>query len=132
MALAHDVLDRQVVGGDGVDMVRPADVYLVCVHGHVELVGIDVGVRALLRRLGPRRLRGRIRPRRVIDWASVRSFSPTRDDGVPRRRRRPELAGKTGAGLQLGVAAEELSELGASEVESALRASRGESDGESP
>jgi hypothetical protein len=62
--------------------VRPADVYLATVDGRVELVGIDVGVRTLLRRLGPKRLRSRLqlcRPspagydHRVRGWGSQRN-----------------------------------------------------------
>ena len=33
VSLAHDVLDRQVIDAAGVDMVRPADVYLAVVRG---------------------------------------------------------------------------------------------------
>src|SRR5271165_2737645 len=52
VALAHDVLDRQVVDTDGMQVVRPADVYLVNIDGRTELAGIEVGVGALLRRMG--------------------------------------------------------------------------------
>ncbi|HMD56754.1 MAG TPA: hypothetical protein VKG82_04720 [Solirubrobacteraceae bacterium] len=130
--LAHDVLDRQVVGADGVDIVRPADVYLAAVKGGIELIGIEVGVRALLRRLGSKRRRGRVRPARVIDWATIRSFTPVRDDGTGHRGRRSDLAGATGTGLRLNVAAEELSALRAAEVEAALHQSDDESEGPSP
>ncbi len=137
VALAHDVLDRQLVDSGGTQMVRPADVYLTVVDGAIELIGIEVGARALLRRLGPKRLRGRLRPERVVDWATVRSFSPARVDGNTARGRRLELAGQAGAGLALDVAAGEMHELAASEVQAALRASRGEAEdahehGESP
>ncbi len=121
VALARDVLDRQVVDRDGKQLVRPADVYLAAVNGRIDLVGIEVGPRALLRRIGPRRLRARVRPERVIDWATIRSFSPVRGDGVRSRGRRSELAAQTGAVLELDVAAGELRELRASDIESALR-----------
>ncbi|HME04904.1 MAG TPA: hypothetical protein VKG38_17920 [Solirubrobacteraceae bacterium] len=132
VSLAHDVLDRQVIDANGVDMVRPADVYLAVVRGSLELVAIEVGVRALLRRLGPRRLRRRVRPGRVIDWASIRSFAPARERGVQRRGRRSELAGAAGVGLRLGVAAADLKALHPSEVKDALRAAEGEPGGETP
>ncbi len=51
VALAHDVLDRQVVDKDGTQLVRPSDVYLAAVDGRIDLVGIEVGPRALLRRI---------------------------------------------------------------------------------
>ena len=121
VALAHDVLDRQVVDNDGTQLVRPADVYLAAIDGRIDLVGIEVGPWALLRRIGPRRLREHVRPARVIDWATIRSFSPVRADGVGSRGRRSELAGRTGAVLELDVAAGELRALRASDIEAALR-----------
>ncbi len=126
--LAHDVLDRQVVDTDGMQVVRPADVYLTEIDGRIDVVGIEVGPRALLRRIGPRRLRARVRPALVIDWATLRSFSPAREDGGFARGRRAELAGQAGAGLALNVAAREMRELRATEVEQALRSSQGESE----
>jgi len=129
VALARDVLDRQIVGADGVDVLRPADVYLASVKGHVELVGIEVGPRALLRRLGPKRLRSRFRPERVIDWATVRSFTPALGDDVRTRGRRPDLAGRTGSQLELDVAGKQSRALRASEVRSALRESEDSGDG---
>jgi len=124
VALAHDVLDRQVIDVGGLELMRPADVYLASVHDRVELVGIEVGPRALLRRLGPRRLRSRVRPERVIDWAHIRSFSIARGPGGSVRGRRSGLAGKAGAGLELDVPASELRPLPASDVEAALEASQ--------
>ena len=44
VALAHDVLDRQVVDAGGVQIVRPADLYLTAVADRIELVGIEVGI----------------------------------------------------------------------------------------
>ena len=97
-----------------------------------EVVGIEIGVRALVRRLGPKRLRRRARPGRVIDWASIRSFAPARENGVQRRGRRSELAGAAGVGLRLGVTAGDLNALHPSEVKDALRAAEGEPGGERP
>jgi hypothetical protein len=120
VALAHDVLDRQVVDAAGFQIVRPADVYLATVDGRVELVGIEVGIRALMRRLGPKRLRSRFRPGRAIDWATIRSFSPARADGVRSGGRRSDLAGRAGSGLVLDGAVGEVRRLHASEIEAAL------------
>lgn len=69
--LARDVLDHQVVDVDGVQVVRAADLYLAPVHGRIRLVGVDVSMHALLRRLGPARFRPRPTPERVIDWSAV-------------------------------------------------------------
>ena len=122
IALAHDVLDHQVVDKDGTQLVRPSDVYLAAVDGRIDLIGIEVGPRALLRRLGPRHLRQRVRPERLIDWATIRSFSPARSDGARSHGHRSELAGQTGAVLELDVAAGDVRELRASDIETALRA----------
>jgi hypothetical protein len=119
--LAHDVLDRQIVDTDGLQLVRPSDVYLVEVRGRVEVAGIEVGAGALLRRIGPKRLRGRFRPERVIDWAKIRAFAPARPDEGGRGRR-ADLAGKAGAGLALDVTAAEMRAMRAGEIETALKA----------
>ena len=109
--------------------MRPSDVYLAAVDGRIDLVGIEVGPRALLRRIGPRRLRRHVRPERVIDWATIRSFSPVRADEVRPRRHPSALAGQTGAVLELDVAAAEVRELRASDIEAALRAA-GDKEGD--
>jgi Mg/Co/Ni transporter MgtE len=48
--------------------------YLAELAGVWRLVGVDVGLRSLVRRLGPSRWRDRPTPDRVIDWASVKPF----------------------------------------------------------
>ncbi len=78
--LAHDVLDHQLVDVDGVQVIRAADLYLAEVLGTIRLVGVDVSVSTLLRRLGPTRWRRRPTPDRVIDWAAIQSFG---DEGQP-------------------------------------------------
>jgi hypothetical protein len=69
--LAADVLDRQLVDTDGMHVIRAADLYLAPIGGTLRLVALDTSVRALVRRLGPRRLRGRTSPTRVIDWCHI-------------------------------------------------------------
>jgi hypothetical protein len=69
--LAADVLDRQIIDVDGVHVIRAADLYLAVIGGVVRLVALDTSVRTLIRRLGPRRLRTRPAPQRVIDWSHV-------------------------------------------------------------
>jgi hypothetical protein len=72
--LARDVLDHQLVDVEGVQVIRAADLYLAPVGDRVLLVGVDVSFQSLARRLGPKRLRGRPTPDRVIDWDAVQPF----------------------------------------------------------
>jgi len=55
VALAHDVLDRQVVEADGVQILRPADLYLAAAGDRIELAGIEVGIDAPICHAGWRR-----------------------------------------------------------------------------
>jgi CBS domain-containing protein len=99
VTLAADVLDHQLVDVDGVQVIRAADLLLASVAGRIRLVGVDVSVASLLRRLGPSRFRTRPTPERVIDWAAIQPFGdpvtqvPLRvsHDGL-RRLRPAELA----------------------------------------
>jgi CBS domain-containing protein len=72
--LARDVLDHQLVDVDGVQVTRAADLYLAPLVGRVVLVGVDVSLPTLLRRLGPRRWQVRPTPERVLDWQAVAPF----------------------------------------------------------
>jgi CBS domain-containing protein len=72
--LARDILDHQLVDTDEVQVIRAADLYLAQVGDKVRLVGVDVSIQTLLRRLGPKRFRWHPTPDRVIDWAAVESF----------------------------------------------------------
>ena len=121
VALAHDVLDRQVVDAVGTQIVRPSDVYLATVRGRVELVGIEVGLSALLRRLGPKRSRDRVRVRRVIDWGSIHGFAPRPSEDERASRSRTAFAGKTGAEIELDRTVGELKPLRPTQAQSALR-----------
>jgi len=121
VALAHDVLDHQIVDHDGTQIVRPSDVYLATIHGRVELVGIEVGLRALLRRMGPKRLRSRVRPQRVIDWGSIDGFAPRPGESVRPRGRRASVAGRPGTGIELDGTAGEVKHLRPSELQAALQ-----------
>ena len=78
VALAHDVLDRQVVDVDGADVDRISDLLLARLPDGFRLVGADVSARTLLRRLGPAGLRRRVAADRIYDWASVAAFSVRR------------------------------------------------------
>jgi CBS domain-containing protein/sporulation protein YlmC with PRC-barrel domain len=70
--LRTDVLDHQLIDVTGRRIVRVNDVQLAQVEGGgLHVVGIDISPQALLRRLGPRALAGRIVGRHVIDWSGV-------------------------------------------------------------
>src|SRR5579884_1464800 len=72
--LVEEVLDHQLIDVDDARVVRASDLYLTTTGGKIRLVGLDVGYRALVRRLGPRSVRRRSTPDVVIDWATVQSF----------------------------------------------------------
>ena len=107
VALAHDVLDRQIVDVDGTEIVRVSDLVLGRLPGGMCLVGADVSARTFLRRLGPTSLRRRVAVERVYDWASVAAFSV-------------RGAGEAGSVLRLTNAAAELRALGPAELDTLL------------
>jgi sporulation protein YlmC with PRC-barrel domain len=107
VALAHDVLDRQIVDVDGADVVRVSDLVLGRRPDGLRLVGADVSARTLLRRLGPASLRRRVARERVYDWASVAAFSA-------------RGAGEASSVLHLTNAAARLRERGPAEVDALL------------
>ncbi|MEE1783492.1 CBS domain-containing protein [Streptomyces sp. SP17BM10] len=72
--LARDVMDHQLVDVDGVQVTRAADLYLAPLAARTVLVGVDVSLPTLLRRLGPRRWQIRPTPDGVLDWQSVAPF----------------------------------------------------------
>ena len=74
VVLAKDVLDHQLVDVDGRQVIRAADLYLAPVGEDFRLVGVDISLATLLRRLGPKAFRGRPTPERVIDWDAVTPF----------------------------------------------------------
>jgi CBS domain-containing protein len=141
--LARDILDHQLVDTDEIQVIRAADLYLAQVGDKVRLVGVDVSIQTLLRRLGPKRFRWHPTPDRVIDWAAVESFgedSPEepaamklRTPSSALRRLRPaELAdvleglGRSGrqellASLDHDLAADALEEMELDELAALLR-----------
>ncbi|MGE2728996.1 magnesium transporter [Mycolicibacterium vaccae] len=71
LLLGRDVLDSQIVDIAGQRLTRVADVVLA--HrgdGHLEVVGVEVGFAAVLRRLGLGRVSARARPDAVA-WADL-------------------------------------------------------------
>jgi hypothetical protein len=107
VALAHDVLDRQIVDAGGADIVRVSDLVLGRLPDGIRLVGADVSARTLLRRLGPAALRRRVARDRVYDWAGVAAFSV----------RGP---GEAGSVLRLTSAADQLATLRPDELETLI------------
>ena len=69
--LMGDVVDHQLVDINGVQIVRASDLYLAPIGQRIRLVGVETGLRSLLRRLGPRRFQSRAAPERVIDWTDI-------------------------------------------------------------
>ena len=72
--LARDILDHQLVDTEDIQVIRAADLYLAQVGDPIRVVGVDVSLQTLLRRLGPWRFRWHPTPDRVIDWAAIESF----------------------------------------------------------
>ncbi|HWF56921.1 MAG TPA: CBS domain-containing protein [Candidatus Dormibacteraeota bacterium] len=82
--LARDILDKQIVDTDGRRVVRVNDLQLQEQDGKLLMVGVDIGARGLLRRLGVERLGRRVThlvgrdfPQRLISWDAV---DPVRSD----------------------------------------------------
>jgi magnesium transporter len=78
LRLARDLLDKQIVDTHGAKVVRVNDLQLSEVDGQLRLVGADVGLRGLLRRVGAESvaeriagLAGRRLPRGIIPWHLV-------------------------------------------------------------
>lgn len=81
--LQRDVLDKQIVDVQGYRVVRVNDVRLVVSGDRVGVVGVDAGVRALVRRTGLgwlaeflARLIGRPLQPNLISWSDVETLEP--------------------------------------------------------
>src|SRR5581483_6966302 len=73
--LKKDVLDRQLINVDGARLVRANEIELARLEGWYRVVGVDVSLRGLVRRVIPRGLAGRVEPGGFLDWASVEPFT---------------------------------------------------------
>jgi Mg/Co/Ni transporter MgtE len=72
--LVSDVLDRQVVDVEGKKLRRVNDVQLSRINGYYRLIGVDIGVTGVLRRLGLERVAEsvKIRPQEnYIAWNDI-------------------------------------------------------------
>lgn len=139
--LGREILDHQLVDVDGVQVIRAADLFLAHALGRLRLVGVDVSMHSLLRRLGPARFRSTATPERVLDWAAIAPFDE-RGGGVRLRTsqhgikslRPSELAdlledlGRNErqsllSSLDIGTAADAVEEMDREEREALLRES---------
>ncbi len=122
--LARDVMDKQVVDTDGRRVVRVNDLQLVESGDAMLLVGADIGVRGILRRLGLEglakriaRIFGRELPMVLVSWEVVDPLArapdlehPASDDAV-----RLRISGRRIAKLHPADIADIVEELGAKE-----------------
>jgi magnesium transporter len=74
--LAADVLDRQLIDMRGRRVRRANDIWLEEVDGRLRVVGVDVGWRALWRRIAPRWLATASRPDVLLDWTQIEALTP--------------------------------------------------------
>jgi CBS domain-containing protein len=89
--LDRDVLDRQLINVDGARLVKANEIEIARVDGWWRVVGVDVSLRGLARRLLPRRVATRVGLGTFLDWASIEPFTghiPTVQLRVPH----PKLA----------------------------------------
>jgi len=73
--LDGDVLDRQLINIDGARLVKANEIEIARIDGWWRVVGVDVSLRGLARRLLPRRLAPRMHLGTFIDWASLEPFT---------------------------------------------------------
>lgn len=106
--LAAELLDHQLIDVDGRRVIRAADLVLAPLRDELRLVGVDVSMVSLLRRLGPARLRIRPTPDRVIDWAAIQPLAGQEGVGAARLR----ASGDALRGLRPAELADLLEELG--------------------
>jgi len=74
VCLKEEILDHQLIDVNGARVVRASDLYVALLGGKTRLVGVDVGYRPLIRRIGPSQMRKKAVPDSVIDWATIQSF----------------------------------------------------------
>jgi CBS domain-containing protein len=73
--LRKDVLDRQLINIDGARLVRANEIEIARLEGWYRVVGVDTGLRGIVRRVVPRRVGTSMPPGGFLDWASVEAFT---------------------------------------------------------
>jgi len=73
--LRKDVLDRQLINVDGARLVRANEIEIARIEGWYRVVGVDTGLRGIVRRVAPRRVGANMAPGAFLDWASVEAFT---------------------------------------------------------
>jgi CBS domain-containing protein len=73
--LRKDVLDRQLINIDGARLVRANEIEIARIEGWYRVVGVDTGLRGIVRRVVPRRVGTTMPPGAFLDWASVEAFT---------------------------------------------------------
>ena len=73
--LRKDVLDRQLINIDGARLVRANEIEIARIEGWYRVVGVDTGLRGIVRRVVPRRVGTNMPPGTFLDWASVEAFT---------------------------------------------------------
>jgi magnesium transporter len=115
--LSRDVLDKQVIDLDGRRVVRVNDLQLTESGGHMLLVGADIGIRGILRRLGLENMvkgvlaaLGKPLPMVLVPWDVVQPVREGDDDAVHLR-----ISGKRIEKLHPADIADIVEELGSRE-----------------
>lgn len=87
MFLYRDLLDKQIVDMDGYRIVRVSDILIARSGGELRVIGVDVGVLAIMRRLGLRPLaeflkskQGSVLRDRIVPWNLVSPTGPMPSD----------------------------------------------------
>lgn len=79
MLVTETILDKQIVDIDGLKVVRVNDVLLARVKGSLCLMGVDVGFKGILRRLGFTRISEEVLrtvPDHIIPWSYIDPLDP--------------------------------------------------------
>jgi hypothetical protein len=89
LLLAKDLMARHLINLVGGRIIRANEIELARIDGTWEVVGVDPTSRPVLRRLVPRRLGEGIKPKALVDWASIEPFVshvPTARLHIPYRK----------------------------------------------
>jgi sporulation protein YlmC with PRC-barrel domain len=89
LLLARDLKARHLINLQGARLIRANEIELATRDGRWEVVGVDPGTRAALRRLLPKALGRRIKAGTIVDWESIEPFVahvPTARLRIPYRK----------------------------------------------